>query len=256
MSMIGQPGGPGYEGVQAVKEGATNPDAIIDDAVASTYAQSQNHGYMWNLDPGFYDRLAAFIAASEGKVSLSSGYRSYDHQQRLYNEAVQRYGAANASKWAAPPGRSNHNRGLAGDLSFLDDAAKEWAHANAFRFGLEFPMGHEPWHIEPAGLRTGTYDGAGVPWAQHDPDYGAARGGRFDNYETWREAYTFEPGSVHPSDTDRGGIMEVFAAALRNPVPELPEGVTQNDLVTEPGQPGVGAVGDAVILPPPEDQTE
>src|SRR5690606_28212272 len=33
--------------------------------------------------------------------------------------------------------------------------AREWAHANAPNYGLAFPLGHEPWHVELAGARSG-----------------------------------------------------------------------------------------------------
>jgi len=114
---------------------------------------------MWGgLDDTFRSRLQAFVDASGGQIRLLSGFRDNDHQQDLYNQAVAEHGAANAGKWAAPPGRSNHNRGTAGDLRFVGGAsAKKWAHENAARFGLEFPMSWEPWHIEPVGLRTGHY---------------------------------------------------------------------------------------------------
>ena len=33
---------------------------------------------------------------------------------------------------------------------------QDWVHANAGKYGMYFPMGHEPWHIEPVGTRGGT----------------------------------------------------------------------------------------------------
>lgn len=102
------------------------------------------------LDPEFDRKIRALIAASGGKVTIRSGYRSVAEQQRLWSAAVKKYGSeAAARKWVAPPGKSNHNRGVAvdlgGDLSL--------AHRLAPQFGLTFPMGHEPWHVEPAGAR-------------------------------------------------------------------------------------------------------
>lgn len=41
----------------------------------------------------------------------------------------------------------------------LDKAPKEvvdWVHQNASKYGMFFPMGYEPWHIEPSGGRSGT----------------------------------------------------------------------------------------------------
>lgn len=118
-------------------------------------------------DDEFARRMQSFMAASGGRLSVVSAYRSTEHQQRLYQAAIKKYGSEQAArKWVAPPGRSNHNHGLAIDLRYASDEAKEWAHANAARFGLSFPMDHEPWHIEPIGVRDGSYK----PDHQHSDD--------------------------------------------------------------------------------------
>ena len=109
-------------------------------------------------DPEFARRIQQLIASSGGRVSIISAYRSVERQQQLFDEAVRRDGSEQAARrWVAPPGRSNHNRGVAMDLRFHTSDAREWAHENAGRFGLNFPMSHEPWHIEPVGVRDGTY---------------------------------------------------------------------------------------------------
>lgn len=106
------------------------------------------------LDAGFGSSLQALIAASGGRIYIVSGFRTREQQTKLYNAAVAKHGAANAGKWAAKPGSSHHEIGVAADLGFADDAAREWAHQNAARFGLRFPMSWEPWHIEPFGARS------------------------------------------------------------------------------------------------------
>lgn len=87
--------------------------------------------------------LSAFFAASGGRVSLGNLWRSNAEQAALY---------AKKPNLAAPPGKSNHEFGLAADLEYSDDAARRWAHENAARFGLHFPMDYEPWHIELIGI--------------------------------------------------------------------------------------------------------
>lgn len=101
------------------------------------------------LDPTFREKIFMMIAASHGRLHIESGYRDNALQAKLYAEAVRQYGAAGASKWVAPPGHSNHNKGLAVDLG--GDIGL--AHQLAAQFGLEFPMSWEPWHIEPVGIR-------------------------------------------------------------------------------------------------------
>lgn len=110
------------------------------------------------MQPEFVQALQAMMAAAPPNIAsqfrINSGYRSPEVQAVLWKNALAKYGTeAAARKWVAPPGRSNHGHGTAADLQFLDGAAREWAHANAAKYGLGFPMGHEPWHIELAGAR-------------------------------------------------------------------------------------------------------
>lgn len=98
----------------------------------------------------FATRLRRLIDASGGRIKIRSGFRSKEHQERLWKRAIAKYGSEKAArKWVAPPGKSNHNHGMAVDLGGdLKLAAKL-----APKFGLHFPMAHEPWHIEPLGSR-------------------------------------------------------------------------------------------------------
>lgn len=100
--------------------------------------------------PEFKTALDRLIAASGGKVWVTSGFRSNERQAELFKAAVQKYGSEEAArKWVAPPGKSKHNHGVAADLG--GDLA--WVRANAARFGLYQPMSWEPWHWELKGSR-------------------------------------------------------------------------------------------------------
>lgn len=130
------------------------------------------------LTDNFSQRLSQFIidARTQGiDLNVGSGYRSYEKQKKLWEQALKKYGSPEkARKWVAPPGSSNHNKGLAVDLSssglFLGKdknvKATEWAHANAKKYGLNFRMGHEPWHIEP--LEKGNSKDNGNTTDDHD----------------------------------------------------------------------------------------
>jgi len=122
-------------------------------------------GYQDFQDP-FADALQQMIAARPG-ISISSGYRSPERQAELFRDAVAKYGSeAAARKWVAPPGKSRHNHGIAADLAFATDADRQWAHENAGQFGLNFRMGHEPWHIElVGGKETAVGNHSGQPIA-------------------------------------------------------------------------------------------
>lgn len=103
------------------------------------------------LNSDFAVRLRALVAASGGRITLASGYRSVAQQTALWNAALAKYGSAQAARmWVAPPGASNHNRGLAMDLAGDLNLAAQLAP----RFGLTHPLANEPWHFEPVGLRA------------------------------------------------------------------------------------------------------
>jgi GH24 family phage-related lysozyme (muramidase) len=119
------------------------------------------------VDPEFAGRLTDLFNAAPDNIrddlGIYSGYRSVEHQKKLWDAALEKYGsAAAARKWVAPPGRSNHNHGMAVDLSYkgasLARAPKEvvaWVHENAPKYGLAFPLANENWHIEPVEVRQG-----------------------------------------------------------------------------------------------------
>ena len=118
---------------------------------------------MSGLDPTFSAAIMdLYNDAPEdirNQLSLISGYRSVDHQARLYENALKKYGSPEAArKWVAPPGNSRHNYGLAVDFGYGTPAAKEYVHNVAQNYGLHFPMSWEDWHIEPIGA-----DGGRVP---------------------------------------------------------------------------------------------
>ena len=103
------------------------------------------------MDPDFASKLQGLVNASNGRIWINSGFRSVERQTQLFANAVRKYGSEQAArKWVAPPGKSNHNKGVAADLG--GDMAL--AHRLASQFGLVFPMSWEPWHIEPPNARS------------------------------------------------------------------------------------------------------
>ena len=111
-----------------------------------------------------------FDAAKEDGISLmiGSGYRSYDYQKTLYNNYVARDGEEEANRYSAKPGQSEHQTGLALDVScpavslnlsqaFSETAEGRWLarHAPLYGFIIRYPKGKEhltkipaePWHI-------------------------------------------------------------------------------------------------------------
>lgn len=132
------------------------------------------NGMQKPLQQGLQAMFDAAPPEIQQTLRIMSGYRSPERQQQLWDAALKKYGSADAArKWVAPPGNSQHNHGNAADLSFdgagttaklssAGQAAMQWVHANAGQFGLTFPLGNEPWHVEVAGAR-GKGGAANVP---------------------------------------------------------------------------------------------
>lgn len=97
----------------------------------------------------FNSRLQRMMKEAPGSVSITSGKRDANKQKQLWAAALKKYGDPEiADNWVARPGTSKHESGLAADLKFASPAVKKWYHDNARKYGLHFPMGHEPWHIQ------------------------------------------------------------------------------------------------------------
>lgn len=135
--------------------------SVSDNLLRNMLSAGKSQEHVTGLNREFATALTTMFgdapAAVRSAVSIYSGFRSVERQAQLFAGAVKKYGSeAAARKWVAPPGRSNHNRGLAADLDYSGSAsAREWVHQNASRYGLKFPMSHENWHIELAGARGG-----------------------------------------------------------------------------------------------------
>lgn len=127
-----------------------------------------------------HDALKAmFEAALVDGVELwfHSGYRSYQAQKQLYENYVVRYGQQQADIFSAKPGHSEHQTGLAIDItspnssgpfdvSFGDSVEGKWVaqHASEFGFIVRYPRDkteitgymYEPWHLRYVGVRLAT----------------------------------------------------------------------------------------------------
>lgn len=141
-------------------------------------AKGHDASHLDKMDWDLKSRLASMVAdmpeAIRAKFQINSGYRSPERQAELFKEAVAKYGSEEAArKWVAPRGNFQHNHGRAADINMNGDpAVKEWIHANAAKYGLGFPMSHEPWHIEVLGARETKMARMGM---QADPSSTARR---------------------------------------------------------------------------------
>lgn len=101
-----------------------------------------------------------------------SAYRSYDMQKKLYNKFVSIIGVKKASKRVSLPGSSEHQTGLAVDITsksavskavkFASTNESKWIEDNAYKYGfiIRYPKDsekitgymYEPWHLRYVGV--------------------------------------------------------------------------------------------------------
>jgi zinc D-Ala-D-Ala carboxypeptidase len=111
------------------------------------------------------------------QFSVQSAYRSYETQVSVYDDDVAANGQAYADTDTARPGTSEHQTGLAVDISAVPASCSldacfgttpqgQWLAANAWRFGflLRYPADkvavtgytYEPWHFRYIGVDLAT----------------------------------------------------------------------------------------------------
>ena len=107
-----------------------------------------------------------------GQIFVNSAYRSYDYQAGLFEDKVAQYGEAEALVRSAKAGHSEHQTGLAVDVSvpaqgcaimqcFGDTVAGKWIADNSWKFGyiVRYERDttsvtgytYEPWHLRYVG---------------------------------------------------------------------------------------------------------
>ena len=120
---------------------------------------------------------AAMKKAGAGTLWLNSGYRSYATQVVVHDRDVRMLGLIAGEKLAARPGYSEHQTGLAADVSalgqgcqiqvcFAKTKAGKWLAANSWQYGfvLRYENGltpttgyqFEPWHFRFIGVEAAT----------------------------------------------------------------------------------------------------
>ena len=132
------------------------------------------------LDYRIIDAMDAFVGDARDlgySVVMVSGYRSYDTQTGLFEQTADAYGEEEAATIVAVPGTSEHQTGLAADItddyydlmneSLENTELYQWmsAHCHEYGFIVRFPKGkeditgiiYEPWHYRYVGVEAATY---------------------------------------------------------------------------------------------------
>lgn len=150
-----------------------NPSDLVYPNVRFTFKEKIEKRMMRSEAAKALEEL--FAGAEEDGIYLAgvSAYRSHKTQTSLFNRYVKRDGEEKAKTYSAVPGHSEHETGLAIDVSgsdgkcaaedcFGDTKEAEWLakHAAEYGFIIRYPEGkdnitgykYEPWHIRYVGV--------------------------------------------------------------------------------------------------------
>jgi len=117
-----------------------------------------------------------YDAKKEGyNIRIMSSYRSYNYQEKLYNNYKNKEGKEEADKYSARPGFSEHQTGLCVDIDdknlnyedFYKSSSYEWMINNSYKYGfiLRYPKDkenitgyiYESWHYRYVGIDIAKY---------------------------------------------------------------------------------------------------
>ncbi len=123
------------------------------------------------VDERIVEYLQAMLsdARKEGLIPIiTSSFRTYDDQQRIMDDYIATYGEEEAKKWVAVPGTSEHQVGLAVDISSGDYDNQDpyyiwsWLEEHSWKYGfiLRYTeenqsitgVNPEPWHFRYVGI--------------------------------------------------------------------------------------------------------
>ncbi len=157
------------------KEYPVDQNYIPADLVQLEYRAS-NRSAEWQVmtreAADAFNQLCSDALLEGYEIVVTTAYRSYEFQSYLYNSYVEKDGQAAADMYSAQPGKSEHQTGLAADVSspsvqyrltseYGDTAEGKWLSENCYKYGfiLRYPKGkeeitgyiYEPWHIRYVG---------------------------------------------------------------------------------------------------------
>ena len=122
-----------------------------------------------------FEELAKDAKKENLNIIAMSTYRSYEYQEKIYNDYVKKDGKEAADKYSGRPGHSEHQTGLAIDVynekesytNFEKTDEFKWMqeHAHEYGFILRFPKEkenetgyiYESWHYRYVGKKAAKY---------------------------------------------------------------------------------------------------
>lgn len=152
---------------------------LENDYVPSTLVKiDKKYGYERMLDKTVYNAFIEMYNDIEKEgmsLFITSPYRSYNYQQKLYNNYVTTNGQKMADSFSAKPGYSEHQTGFAVDLAsknsmytrFQNTKEYQWMLNNCYKYGfiLRYPKDKEKqtgymfeaWHYRYVGKKVAKY---------------------------------------------------------------------------------------------------
>lgn len=157
--------------IMEVKNGITYVDGIMIVNKCYPLPSTYNPGGILPEVTNAFAKMQAKAAQEGLRIYISSGFRNYNRQVRLYNYYIKRDGKDAADTFSARPGYSEHQTGLTVDLNSISDSFSrtpeaKWVaeHAHEYGFIVRFPQGkeaitgykYESWHLRYLGVENAT----------------------------------------------------------------------------------------------------
>lgn len=155
-------------------------DYVPDNLQLTKYRakdRAESNQYMIDYAANAMDSMIEGAQAEGYTILVTTAYRSYNFQSVLYNNYVANHGQAAADTFSARPGTSEHQSGLAADLTspsvnyqltskYGDTEEGKWLalHSHEYGFILRYTKAgeaitgyvYEPWHFRYVGTEVAT----------------------------------------------------------------------------------------------------
>lgn len=171
---IDEPGSPWWivSKNRPLTKGYVPPD-LVTPSVSLNSSKSASENTLRKDTAVALEKLFAAAKLAGMDYILASGYRSESLQATYYNSYVAKSGQAEADRYSARPGTSEHQTGASLDVATADrknyldqafgkDPGGAWLadHAHEYGFVIRYPEGkesvtgymYEPWHIRYVGI--------------------------------------------------------------------------------------------------------
>lgn len=148
------------------------PENLVIPDVAFPFEGEPQKKYMREKAADQLENMFAEAQEEDIELSAVSGYRSYDRQESIFAANAEEDGEEEANKYSARAGESEHQSGLAMDVSaasvgyslttdLSETEEGEWLEENAHEYGfvIRYPEDktditgyqYEPWHLRYVG---------------------------------------------------------------------------------------------------------